>query len=67
MKSFIEIKSLDRKQCPAELSPKIIASPPVSPVLPKDSKNYWFSLIIAGSSTLYKGDEDWSSNCKNSG
>ena len=42
LKKFIGIKSLNRKLCPPELSPRIIYSPPLSPLLPKDSEIKWF-------------------------
>ena len=48
LKKFIGIKSLNRKQCPEGLSPRILPSPSVSPFLPKDNKIKWFWLIIAG-------------------
>ena len=52
---FVGIKYLKRKQCPAELSPIIIPSLPLSQLLQKDSKLNWFWLIVAGSSPLYRG------------
>ena len=46
-KTFIGTKFLNRKQCPAGLSPKIIPSlpeppPPPHALLPKNSKIKWF-------------------------
>ena len=61
LKRFIGIKPLNRKQCPAGLSPIIIPSLSVPHLLLKDSKLNWFWLIIAVSPPLYKGDEGWSS------
>ena len=38
LKKLTVSKSLNTKQCPAGFSPRIIPSPPVSPLLPEDSK-----------------------------
>ena len=42
LKKLIGIKSLNTKQCPSGFSPGIIPFPPVSSLLPKDSKIKWF-------------------------
>ena len=60
LKKFIGIKYLKKKQCRVVLSSIIIPALPVSNLLQKDSELNCFSLIIAGSPPLYKGDEGWS-------
>ena len=54
LKKFLGIKSLNTKQCPAELFPRII--PPPLLYQTTASKSFW--LIRAG--PLYKGDGCWS-------
>ena len=61
LKKLTGIKSLDSKQCPAGFSRRIIPSPPVSSLLPKDSKIKRFRLITAESPSLFKGDGNWGS------
>ena len=58
---LIGIKSLNIKQGPAGFSRRIIPSPPVSSLLPKDSKIKRFRLITAESPSLFKGDGNWGS------
>ena len=59
LKKLIGIKSLNKKQWPAGFSPRIITSPPVSSLLPKDSKIKQFQLTKAGSPPLFKGYGSW--------
>ena len=49
LENFIGIKSLSTKQCPAELSPRII--PPVFPIL---TNNISSSLILLVAPTMYR-------------
>ena len=53
LKKLTGTKSLNREQCPAGLSPRIIPSLPVSLFLPKYSKT--------GFPSLNKGNEGWNS------
>ena len=62
---FIGNKSLNSKQYPVLLSPRVIPSPPVFPRLylpfSKKSKAMRFQLTVTGSPSFYKGDGGWGS------
>ena len=55
LKKLIEIRSLNTKQRPAGLSPRIIPPPPVSPPLPKDCKISRFDQSYLDLSYFIKG------------